>query len=389
MDDFETVFAGFKNTVQAFHEQLLPFSFFAMVLGLLLAAYRGMFGNLAEILRALIAIAVLSVALNYVDDWTFRLGNIINDYIIVEMDTDPRETHTRFGELIADPISEGEERSWFDLIFDTNATISQWRAEALIWIASKVTWIIVWWAYMIHKAILYLGVGLAPIFLPMIMLNATRGISTRYLLGLFSLLLWPLGWATANLMTQALMEAAADRTLFEYGGVAGKAIYGPQMIFFILLASIWLVASTIGAPFIITRVLTTGSQIGAALLGGFAGSVLGGASGAVGGGMTGGAAGAVAGAGAGFGAGAVGGPGSGMAAGAGMAAYSMGGGGGGASGGSGGGGSSSGDTGGGAGGGASSGGGGSSSGGGGDSGGGASDYDGQAAAIAEKATSKS
>ena len=269
MDDFETVFGTYKATVQAFHEQLIPFAFFGMVLGLLLAAYRGMFGDLSEMVRALVAVAILSVALNYVDDWTFRLGNIINDYVIEGMGTDPRETHSRFGELIADPISEGEDRSWFDFIFDANATLNQWKAQALIWAASKVTWIIVWWAYMIHKAILYLGVGLAPIFLPMFMLSSTRGIAIRYLLGLFALLLWPLGWATANLMTQALMDAAADRTLFEYGGIAGKAIYGPQMMFFILLASIWLIASTIGAPFVITRVLTTGSQIGGALIGGF------------------------------------------------------------------------------------------------------------------------
>ncbi len=53
----------------------------------------------------------------------------------------------------------------------------------------------------------------------MLMLNATRGIAVRYVLGLFSLILWPLGWAVANLMTQSLMEAAAHHTPYEYGGV--------------------------------------------------------------------------------------------------------------------------------------------------------------------------
>ena len=164
----------------------------------------------------------------------------------------------------------------------------------------------------------------------MLMVNATRGIAVRYVLGLFSLIMWPLGWAVANLMTDALLAAAADRTLYEFGGVLGQASYAPQMLFFILVASIWLLGSTIGAPIIMSRVLTSGAQIGAALLGGFAGSVVGGASGAAGGAALAGGGGAAAtlggaalGGAAGFGSGAVGGPGSGMATGAGMAAFSM------------------------------------------------------------------
>ena len=132
-------------------------------------------------------------------------------------------------------------------------------------------------------------------------------------------------------MTDALMQAAADRTLYEYGGIAGQASFGPQMIFFMLLASLWLIASTISAPVVLSRALTTGAQIGAALLGGFAGAGVGaastGTSGAMlGGGVAGGAGalgGGIVGAGAGMVSGAAGGPGAGMATGAGVAAFSM------------------------------------------------------------------
>ena len=389
MDDFDGLFPGFKAGVQELHDGLLVFAYFAMVLGLLLAAYRGMFGNISEIVRALVAIAVLSVTLNYVDDWTFELGNLINDYVIEGLGTDPREAHTRFGEIIANPADEDDDRSWLKKMFDAKTAIASAIAKLFIFLASKIAWIIVWWAYFIHKALVYFGVALAPIFLPMLMLNATRGIAVRYTLGLFSLLMWPLGWAVANLMTEALMQAAADRTLYEYGGLGGQASFGPQMLFFILLASIWLIASTIAAPIIMSRILTSGAQIGAALLGGFAGAGVGGASGAVGGASLGGAAaggpGAVAGGliggGVGFGAGAVGGPGAGMASGAGMAAFSM------ASGASGSKGSSQSESssGSGGGGGSGSGSGSGSSGSGGDGGSAPIDYSADAAAIAAKA----
>ena len=331
MDDFDTLFPTFKSGVQELHEGLLVFAYFAMVLGLLLAAYRGMFGSFSEIVRALVAIAILSVTLGHIDEWTFELGNTIDEYVVEGLDTDPRETHTRFGELIANPADEDDDRAWYEKIFDVKAAVATAIAKLIIWLAAKIAWIIVWWAYFIHKALVYFGIALAPVFLPMLMLNATRGIAVRYVLGLFSLLMWPLGWAVANLMTEALMNAAADRTLFEYGGIAGQASFGPQMLFFILVAAIWLIASTIAAPIIMSRVLTTGAQIGAALLGGFAGASVGTAAGGVGGAMLGGssagpvgaAAGALVGGGAGFGTGAVGGPGAGMATGAGMAAFSM------------------------------------------------------------------
>ena len=377
MDDFDALFPTFKFAVQDLHESLLVFAYLTMVLGLLLAAYRGMFGSIAEIMRALIAIAVLSVTLGYVDDWTFDLGNTINEFIVDGLGTDPREKHTSFGELIANPVDEDDDRSWYEKLFDAKTAIAKAISWMLIWLAAKIAWVIVWWAYFIHKAVVYFGISLSAIFLPMLMLNATRGIAVRYVMGLFALLMWPLGWAVANLMTQALLEAAADRTLYDFGGVLGQASYGPQMIFFILIASIWLIASTIAAPIVMSRVLTSGAQIGAALLGGFAGAGIGAISGGAGGAALGSAAsaavgggargamnagaGALLGGGAGMGAGAVGGPGAGMATGAGMAAFSM---------------SAAGS-------GSSSGGG---SGGGGGGGGGSSDYNAEAEAIAESAT---
>ena len=339
MDDFDILFPTFKDGVETLHTGLLVFAYFTMVLGLLFAAYRGMFGSIAEVVRTLVAIAILSICLNYVADWTFELGNIVNEYVLEGLDTDPRETHTRFGELIANPVDDDDGKPWYKKMFDPKTAIAKALASAVIWLAAKIAFVIVWWSYLIHKAVVYFGVSVSAIFLPLILLNATRGIAVRYLLGLISLIMWPLGWAVANLMTDALLNSAADRTFYDYGGPLGAASYGPQMIFFILIAALWLIASTIAAPIIMTKVLTTGAQIGSALLGGFAGAAVGGLSGGVGGAALGANASAAVGGGArgaantgggtalggaaGMAAGAVGGPGAGMAMGAGMAAFSM------------------------------------------------------------------
>lgn len=283
MDNFDTLFPTFKGAVEELHHGLAGFAFMIMVLGLLAAAYRGMFGDLSEVIRALVAVGLISVALSFVDDWCFQMGNIINDHVMDGLGSDPRETHTRFGELIADPTEEEEDAPWYETIFNVEAAVAKALAYFFIWIAAKIAWLIVWWAYFIQKALLYFGIAVAPLFLPLLLLNATRGIAVRYILGLFSILLWPLGWAVANLMTDALLKAGAEETIFEFGGIAGKAVFGPQMIFFLLVASLWLVFSTIAAPKILGRVITTGAQIGSAMLGGFMSSVGAGLSGMAGG----------------------------------------------------------------------------------------------------------
>jgi hypothetical protein len=285
MDDFDLLFPTFKTSVEDLFQGLLVFSYLFMVVGLLLAAYRGTFGSLAEVVRTMIAIGIISLTLGFIDQWVFFLGNTVQEGVIAELGTDPRETHTRFGEILANPQDESEDSSWYDFIFDAEAAVATALGHALIWAAAKIAWLVVWWAYAIQKAMLYFGVALLPLFLPMFLLNATRGIAIRYILGIIGVLLWPLGWAVANLMTEGLLDNAADRTLFEFGGIAGQASFGPQMIIFMVVASLWLVFSTIAAPVILARVVTTGLQIGAALLGGFMGAAGAGLSGAVGGTM--------------------------------------------------------------------------------------------------------
>ena len=157
MDDFDTLFPTFKGTVADLHEGLLVFAYITMVLGLLLAAYRGMFGNLGEIVRALVAVAVLSITLGYIDEWTFEAGNLVNDYVIDGLGTDPRETHTRFGEIIANPADEDDDRAWYERIFDVNTAVAEALAKMLIFFAAKISWFVVWWAYFIHKALVYFG----------------------------------------------------------------------------------------------------------------------------------------------------------------------------------------------------------------------------------------
>ena len=326
MDNFDQLFPTFKDAVAELHEGLLVFAYLLMVLGLLAAAYRGMFGSLTEVMRALVTIAVLAVTLNYVDDWTFEIGNAFNDHTIGALDSDPQKTYEKLGEMLAEPADADTETAWYEKIFDPQIAVAEALGKALVWLAAKVAMLIVWWAYFIQRALLYFGIALSGIFLPMILLNATRGIAVRYVLGLFSLLVWPLGWAVANLMTEALMQAATDRTLYEYGGLAGKALFGPQMYVFLIVTALWLVFSTIATPVIIGKAITTGAQVGAAMLGGFMGSVAGGISGAAGGaamGSSGGApgmaAGSLAGGGAGFLGAAMGA--GGMTTGAGLAAF--------------------------------------------------------------------
>ena len=109
------------------------------------------------------------------------------------------------------------------------------------------------------------GIAMAPIFLTMIMVNPLREIATRYFLSLVAIMLWPLGWGFADLTTTALLQRAVQAELYSEGTGAFFARTS-QSLFFAFAISIWLIVSTIAAPYVIQKVITTGANAGGAIL---------------------------------------------------------------------------------------------------------------------------
>ena len=132
------------------------------------------------------------------------------------------------------------------------------------WLAS----VIVFYAYLAQKFILYVAYGFAPLFIGFLAVRTLHSIGVSYLLGFVGVLCWPLGWGAASIMTKGLLDFMTDQSFFALGAVPGGAGYALQNLIGVAVLGIWLIFSTIAAPIIIQKAISTGAQIGQALAGG-------------------------------------------------------------------------------------------------------------------------
>jgi hypothetical protein len=97
-------------------------------------------------------------------------------------------------------------------------------------------------------------------------------------LNLVGVMLWPLGWGIAGLVTQGLIDFMTDRSFLHTSGIiwimgtpnTGSDAYNFQNFIGVALLGIWLIFSTIAAPVIIGKSLTGNFLAGAALMSGAA-----------------------------------------------------------------------------------------------------------------------
>jgi hypothetical protein len=95
---------------------------------------------------------------------------------------------------------------------------------------------------------------------------ALKHIGNRYLLNLAGVLLWPLGWAVAALVTQGILDFMTDPS-FQYFDPT-STLPDLQKTIGVTAIGFWIIFSTIAAPVIIQKVIASGALAGSELLSG-------------------------------------------------------------------------------------------------------------------------
>ena len=95
---------------------------------------------------------------------------------------------------------------------------------------------------------------------------ALKHIGNRYLLNLVGVLLWPLGWAAAALITQGILDFMTDPSLQYIDPTS--TLPDLQKTIGVAAVGFWIIFSTVAAPVIIQNVITHGIQAGGQFAGG-------------------------------------------------------------------------------------------------------------------------
>jgi hypothetical protein len=137
--------------------------------------------------------------------------------------------------------------------------------SGVMWLLGFLASVIVFYAYLVQKFILYVGFALAPIFIGFLAVRTLHSIGVGFLLGYAGVLCWPIGWGAASLLTSGLIDFMSDQSFLASGGIGGAAGYGLQNLMGLAALAIWLISTTIAAPIIIQKAIATGAQVGQGL----------------------------------------------------------------------------------------------------------------------------
>ena len=267
------IFPELYDKALDFNEALIPVTIILMTFAVISRGIMGLQGDIRGMVQGLASILLIAVLIP-------AFPEIANDtqlaaYALVdEMGANPSDTSQAFGNLIVSETSDGEtEVGFFDILTDSNGGFGKALLYLALLLSSFIALIIQYLAFIVQQLLVVFGIALAPAFLVAFHVNCLRPIATKYMLSLTSVLLIPIGFGIANIMTAALLERAAGAELYSQGAAA-FASRTTQSLFFAFAVSLWIVVSTIAAPMVVMKVIQTGANAGGALFQSF-GSALG------------------------------------------------------------------------------------------------------------------
>jgi hypothetical protein len=185
------------------------------------------------------------------------------------LQADPTKVFEQYKKTLQVQEGSSTDDSWWSKLFDGKAIFEAVISSVLYGLGLFAS-IIVFYAYLVQKFILYLGYALSPIFIGFLAVRTLQSIGTSFLLSLTGVMLWPLGWGAASIMTQGLLDFMSDQSFLASGVIGGTAGYTLQNLIGVAVLGVWLIFSTIAAPVILQKAIATGAQVGAALVAGAA-----------------------------------------------------------------------------------------------------------------------
>jgi len=264
MASFESIFPTFLQKCAELHELLRVVAFMLFIVGTILFVQHGFSGK--TLVLHLVRLFVLTALLVMLPRWGNQVQQILQTSVLDGLGVDPSAVHDQYNQLLAVKRDTGSDRSWWDILGDITGFTVETLITGVLWLIGQFASLLLFWAYIIQKFILFSGYALSPLLIGFMAIPPLRSVGSRYLLNLAGVLLWPLGWAVAALITQGILDFMTDPT-FKYLDPTSNA-YSLQTSFGVLVLAFWITFSTVSAPLAIQSVLSSGALAGSQLIAG-------------------------------------------------------------------------------------------------------------------------
>jgi len=270
MATFAQLFPTFLQKCAELHELLRIVAFMLFIVGTIMLVVHGFNGK--TLILHLVRLFVLTALLVMLPQWGNQIQSLVQTSILSGLGVDPSNVQDQYNQLLIVKRDAGSDRSWWDILGDLSGFTVEVFISGVLWLVGKFASVLVFWAYIIQKFILFSGYALSPLLIGLMAIRPLRSVGGRYLMNIVGVLIWPLGWAFAALITQGILDFMTDPALKYIDPIA--TVYSLQASVGVVVVAFWIVFSTIAAPLVIQKVLAHGTLAGGQLLAGAASSFL-------------------------------------------------------------------------------------------------------------------
>lgn len=136
----------------------------------------------------------------------------------------------------------------------------------------KIASLIAWGFWLIQQFLYAFSLIFLPAMIAAISIGALSSIGTRYVMSVVGLLSWPLGWALINVGTEAMLTSVVETVKTNSTGWDLTTYLWAIAICSII--PLWIILGYAFVPFVIQRMVTTGANAAAGVIGQVGGSAL-------------------------------------------------------------------------------------------------------------------
>ena len=282
MATFDSIFPTFLAKCGELHTLLLSVAYALFVTGIIVTVHHRFSHKI--LLHLLVRIMVLTSLLVFLPVWGNQIQQLLQDSILSGLGVDPRQVYQQFVQLLVIQRDATTQTSWWNVMSLLHNLTTDLIITGVLFLVGLLASFLLFWAYIIQSIILNLGYALSPLLIGFMAIPALKHTGTRYLTNLAGVLLWPLGWAVAALVTQGILDFMTDPS-FEFIDPT-STLPDLQKTIGVAAVGVWIIFSTIAAPVIIQKVIAAGALAGGELLSGGAQTALQTATSAVGSAVT-------------------------------------------------------------------------------------------------------
>src|SRR6202167_4874816 len=255
MATFDSIFPTFLAKCGELHTLLLSVAFALFIVGVIVTVQQR--SSHKSILNLLLRLLLLTSLLVFLPAWGNTLQNLLQTSILSGLGVDPANVYQQFNQLLIIKRDPATTSSWWNVMAQLHNFTTDLIISAVLWLVGQFASLMMFWAYIFQTIILNLGYALSPLLIGFMAIPALKHTGNRYLLNIAGVLLWPLGWAVAALVTQGMLDFISDPSLEDIDPTS--TLPDLQKTFGAAAIGFWIIFSTIAAPVIIQKVIVSGA----------------------------------------------------------------------------------------------------------------------------------